>query len=305
MSLHKNFIPTFCLSGLIVWVCSFACSSLQAQIRVDLQLDRQVYIAHEAITGKLSVVNNSGRDLIFGESNGRPWLDFAIHDARGNIISPIQATPNVPAIRVGSGQTHTMRVIVNDVYPMSQIGTYRIKASVNFPQIRQAFRSREHRVQVTEGQVLGEPHIVGVPPGYPGAGTYRIYELLTYYHGQRQKALYFRLKDQRSGRVRKTFSIGDYLAVRPPQHKLDRSNQLHIVHMAAPQLYFYTVIDLDGEVVIREKRFEKNGNRPMLVSTDFGEVQLRGGISEDEAQTPYERREFRLISERPPGMPQF
>ncbi len=275
-----------------------------AQISVDLELDRSIYIAHEPITGKLTVVNRAGRDLIFGDSNGRSWLDYSITDSRGNLVSPIQASSGVKPVMIASGQTHQMKVVVNDIYPMSQIGTYRVTTTVSFPQINRVFQSKSLTVQIVEGTPLWN-QIVGVPEGYPGAGTYRIYELLTYFHGTRQKALYFRLKDNTTGRAIRTFSLGDYLNVRPPAKAIDRSNQLHILHMTAPQQYYYTLVDLDGEVITREKYFEAKSSRPELITLPSGEVELRGGITEEQSKSPYEKREFRRISERPPGMPRL
>lgn len=288
----------------IFFLVAAAPIAAKAQILVDLKLDRGVYIAHEPIGAKLTIVNRAGRDLIFGDTNGRSWLDFSVTDSRGNLVSPIQAARGARPVVIASGQTHQMRVVVNDVYPMGQIGSYRVRASVSFPQINRVFQSKSLTVQVAEGKPFWN-QIVGVPPGYPGAGTYRVYELLTYFHGSRQKALYFRLKNNTTGRVLRTFSLGDYLSVRPPTHGIDSSNQLHVIHMTAPQQYYYTVVDLDGEVITREKYYEKKGSRPTLVTLSSGDIELRGGITEEEAKTPYEKREFRRLSERPPGIPRI
>ena len=108
---------------------------------------------------------------------------------------------------------------------MDQTGTYRVKAIVSFPQINQVFSSKNAMVQIAEGKPYWS-QVVGVPQGHPGAGTYRVYELLTYYHGTRQKALYFRLRDNKSSRVLRTYSLGDFLSVRPPKHGIDKENNL-------------------------------------------------------------------------------
>lgn len=294
--------------GTGIWLAlillGFSGGILRGQISVDLKLDRKIYIAHEPITGKLTVVNRAGRDLIFGNINGRNWLDFTVTDSKGQLISPARRAEGPRPVMIASGQSHQVDVVINQVYPMGSIGTYRVKASVSFPQINRVFQTKTHLVQVAEGNPLWS-QVVGVPDGYQGAGTYRIFQLLTYYHGSRQKALYFRLKKNDTGRALKTYSVGNYLGVIPPKYGVDRANQLHVLFMTAPQAYFYTVIDVEGTVVTREKYFEKNGSRPTLVTSEFGEIGLRGGMTEEEANTPYERREFRMISERPPGMPRL
>lgn len=275
-----------------------------AQINLELKLDRSLYLAHEPITGELTVVNLAGRDLIFGDSGGMSWLDFTVTDGRGHLITPVQGVEGARPIVIGAGQTHKHKVTINKRYPMSTIGSYRVKAAVNFPQINRVFESKTITVQVTEGQPMWS-QIVGVPQGHPDAGTYREYSLMTYYHGARAKSLYFRLKDSDSSLVFRTFPIGDYLALRPPAHAIDSQNQLHILHMTGPQAYRYTVINIDGEPVRQQTLYEKGANRPELKSNGMGDVSVTGGMSEDEARQPYEEQQFQPLSARPPGLPTF
>ncbi len=276
----------------------------QAQIQAELKFDRSLYIAHEPITATLTMVNRAGQDLIFGDSNGLSWLDFTITDNRGNLVSPARRGLNERPIVLSAGQTYKHKVVVNKNYPMAQLGMYRVKASITFPQINRVFDTKVVSIQVTEGQPLWS-QIVGVPPGYSGAGTYREYSLMTYYHGARSKALYFRLKDSDSGQVFKTYPIGDYLSVRKPQHAIDPQNQLHVLHLSAPKVYKYTVLGIDGDPVRQSNYYEKGANRPILKTSEFGEVTVSGGLTEQEVKTPYEQSEFRSISERPPGLPNF
>lgn len=275
-----------------------------AQINLELKLDRSLYLAHEPITGELTVVNLAGRDLIFGDSGGMSWLDFTVTDGRGHLITPVQGVEGARPIVIGAGQTHKHKVTINKRYPMSTIGSYRVKAAVNFPQINRVFESKTITVQVTEGQPMWS-QIVGVPQGHPDAGTYREYSLMTYYHGARSKSLYFRLKDSESSLVFRTYPIGDYLALRPPAHAIDYQNQLHVLHMTGPQAYRYTVINIDGEPVRQQTLYEKGANRPELKSNGMGDVSVTGGISEDEARQPYEEQQFQPLSARPPGLPTF
>ena len=83
-----------------------------------------------------------GRDLIFGNVAGRSWLDFSITDSKGHLITPITTAPAPRPVMIPAGQSHRMRVVVNNVYPMGQIGSYRVKASVSFPQINRVFQTK-------------------------------------------------------------------------------------------------------------------------------------------------------------------
>ncbi len=290
-------LPT-CLIAVFLAVAAPA----SAQINLDLKLDRSLYLAHEPITGELLIVNMAGRDLIFGESGGLSWLDFSVTDGRGHLITPVQGERSERPIVLGAGQTYKHKVTINRRYPMAAIGTYRVKASVHFPQINRVFETKQVTVQVTEGQPMWS-QIVGVPQGHPQAGTYREYSLMTYYHGARSKSLYFRLKDSDSGMVFRTYPIGDYMALRPPTHAIDSQNQLHILHMTGPQAYKYTVVNIDGEPVRQQTLYEKGANRPELKSSGHGDVTLVGGMTEEQAKTPYEQQQFHRLSDRPPGLP--
>lgn len=279
-------------------------SQVQAQIQAELKPDRTLYIAHEPITATLTIVNRAGQDLVFGDSNGMSWLDFTITDNRGHLITPVRRGLNERPIVLSAGQTYKHKVVINKLYPMAKIGIYRVKASITFPQINRVFDTKPVSVQVTDGQSMWS-QIVGVPQGYPGAGTYREYSLMTYYHGARNKALYFRLKNSDTGQVLKTYPIGDYMEVRKPQYLIDRQNQLHVLHLSAPKVYKYTVIGVDGDPARQMSYYEKKTNRPILKGTEYGDVSVVGGFTEEEMRTPYEESEFRRLSERPPGMPNF
>jgi len=288
---------------LIAWFLT-AAGSASAQINLELKLDRTLYLAHEPITGELIIVNMAGRDLIFGESGGLSWLDFTVTDGAGHLITPVQGEANERPIVLGAGQTYKHKVMINRRYPMANIGTMGVKASIHFPQINRVFETKPVLIQVTDGQRMWS-QIVGVPQGHPQAGTYREYSLMTYYHGARSKALYFRLKGSDSGVVFRTYMIGDYLTLRPPEKAIDSQNQLHILHMSGPQAYKYSVINIDGELIRQENLYEKGSNRPQLKNSGHGDVSVIGGITEEEAKTPYEVQEFHPISERPPGLPTF
>lgn len=279
-------------------------TQVHAQIQAELKPDRTLYIAHEPITATLTIVNRAGQDLVFGDSNGMSWLDFSITDNRGHLVTPVRRGLNERPIVLSAGQTYKHKVVINKLYPMAKIGIYRVKASITFPQINRVFDTKPVSVQVTEGQAMWS-QIVGVPQGYPGAGTYREYSLMTYYHGARNKALYFRLKNSDSGQVLKTYPIGDYMEVRKPQYLIDRQNQLHILHLSTPKVYKYTIIGVDGDPVRQMNFYEKATNRPILKGNESGEVAVVGGFTEEEMKTPYEESEFRRLSERPPGIPNF
>jgi hypothetical protein len=287
---------------LLLFTISLFAERAEAQIQVELKLDRKLYVAHEPISGELIMVNRTGRDLVFGDSGGLSWLDFSVTDSRGHLITPVANVKNERSMVLAAGQTHRHKVTINRYYPMATIGLYRVKANVTFPSINRVFTSQQQTVQITDGQPMWS-QIVSVPPGYPDAGRNREYSLMTFYHGARGKSIYFRMKDSDSGMVYKTYPIGDYMTVRKPVQAIDSQNNLHILHMSGPQAYKYTIVGIHGDPIKQENLYEKGNNRPELRSTDYGDVSVVGGITQEQKETPYEQVQFRRLSERPPGMP--
>ena len=278
----------------------------RAQLDIGLELDKKTFMTHEPVTGVLTMVNRAGREIVLdGPPSGAPWLDFNVVDGRQRLITPVRGVKNPAPLILPNGQPHRIKVMVNLSYPMSESGLYRVKTRVYFPPLKRYFETRVQTVNIVDGQVMWGPQPFGVPAGFDGAGTYRAYTLLTFYQGAQQRSIYFRLSDHDSGRVFSTYSLGQYMMARPPQHAIDNQSRLHVLHMAAPQQYFYSVITPDGKAEQKAYR-EKGTSRPELVTNQqTGEVAVRGGVSEDEMQVPYEEKEFHKLSERPPGMPIF
>jgi len=251
------------------------------------------------------LVNRAGREIVLDNPPNSMWLDFNVTDSRGNLIPPVTGAPKPRPLILASGAPHRIRVMVNQAYPMGESGMYRVKVRVFFPPIGRYFETRVKTVNLVDGQPLWGPQVIGVPRGYEGAGSYRAYTLLTFFQGSQKRSLYFRLSDKDTGRVRATYSLGEFMNARPPQQAIDSNSRLHVLHMATPGQYFYTVIEPTGNVASQTAYREKGSSRPEMVSSASGEVAVRGGATETEMGTPYEEREFRKASERPPGLPGF
>ena len=275
--------------------------SLHAQIQVTYKLDKKVYMAHEAISGRLRIVNRAGRDLVLEGKNGISWLDFQVTDASGNLITPIRGKPGLESLVIKAGQVLDRKVFVNRRYPMGQKGIYRIRANVYFAPLNRYFRTGIESLQITNGREFWS-QVVGVPSGYADEGSFRKYEVLRFDY-QAQKEIYFRLSRGDSGSVIMTYSLGKLLMVTDPRMGVDSDNRLHVLHMGAPQSYAHTIIDVEGKAAPQEFFFAEGENRPRLVRVGSGDIVVEGGIAADQKDTVYERNEFHKLSELPPGMP--
>jgi len=274
---------------------------VHAQLDVQFTPTKKTYIAHEAITGVLRLTNNAGRDIVLGGKAGRSWLDFQVTDGRGHLLPTRRDAVKQAPIVLRNNQPYEFTVIVNQNYAMGETGLYRIKPNVYFPPVDRYFSTPVLSVQVTDGRPFWSQPF-GVPPGREGAGTYREYSLINFANLS-QKELYVRLSDKSSGQVLTTFSLGRMLTVHPPTYGVDSQNRMHVLHMVAPKAYAHVVVDVDGQMLTREIYYEKESDRPKLVTISDGSLGIYGGMTAEEHDTPYEEREFRKLSELPPGMP--
>jgi hypothetical protein len=113
-------------------------------------------------------------------------------------------------------------------------------------------------------------------------------------------SLYVRVQNKDSGVVYATYSLGRTIAFEEPQAEIDRANQLHVLHCAAPRTWSYARIGLNGELLEHSSLMETK-TRPRLVHSSNGEVAVRGGMIEAPAQNS--RSTAPKLSARPPGAP--
>lgn len=289
------------LLGAVCCYFGFGVTAANAQLQVEFTPTKKTYVAHEAITGVLRLTNNAGRDIVLGGKDGRSWLDFQVTSGRGHLLPTRQDAVQQPPIVLRNNQPYEITVVINRNYAMGETGLYRVKPNVYFPPVDRYFSTPPMSIQVTDGRPFWSQPF-GVPPGRPGAGSYREYSLINFANLS-QKELYVRLTDKASGQVITTFSLGKLLTVHPPVKGVDSKNRMHVLHMAAPKAYAHVVIDVDGQVLSRDIYYEEGSNRPNLVSTSDGSLGIYGGITAEDHDIPYEQREFRKLSELPPGMP--
>jgi hypothetical protein len=113
-------------------------------------------------------------------------------------------------------------------------------------------------------------------------------------------SLYVRVQNKDSGVVYATYSLGRTIAFEQPQAEIDRANQLHVLHCAAPRAWSYARIGLDGQL-LEHSSFMETKTRPRLVHSGSGEIAVRGGAMEASAKSS--ARKAPKLSSRPPGQP--
>lgn len=287
----------FCLLFACVF---FLAGTACAQIQVELKLKRRQYIAHEPIMATLAITNLAGRDVDLREHQGQQWFGFEVTGREGQPIAPAKVENVEPSLRVESGKTVTRKINLTSLYPVNELGTYRVRANVFFGDLNKFFYSQTKAFQVTDARAIWQK-TVGVPEIAKAPGTVRTYSLLSNRFPD-HTSLYVRVEDKNTGIVYATYSLGRVIAFDEPRAEIDQANQLHVLHCAAPRTWAYSHVDLNGEM-LKHSTFLETKTRPRLRHDADGTVAVRGGIAEDAVVKAAGKNAAPKLSSRPANIP--
>jgi hypothetical protein len=284
----------------------FACIFLfavsgEAQIQVDMKFKRLQYIAYEPVMATLEITNLAGRAVDLHDADGQSWFGFEVTGSESQPIAPMAADSTQAPLRIETGQKVTQRIDLGALYPVHDFGTYHVRAHIYFADLGKFFYSASRVFEVTDARPIWQ-QTVGIPDGIAAPGEARTYSLLSNRFPD-HTALYVRVQDRDNGIVYATYSLGRSIAFEQPQTEIDRANQLHVLHCAAPRAWTYSRVGLNGEL-LGHSSFMETKTRPRLVRSANGEVAVKGGVIEaPAAQTKTIRETAPKLSDRPPGVP--
>jgi hypothetical protein len=277
----------------------FLATAARAQIQVELKFKRLQYVAHEPVMATIKITNLSGRDIDLHDENGQRWFGFEVNAGEGRILAPLERAASEPALHVPMGRTVTRQINLTPAFPVHDFGSYHVRANVYFADLNKFFYSQAKVFQVADARPIWQ-RTVGIPDGMPGAGEMRTYSLLSNRFPD-HTSLYVRVENKNLGVVHSTYSLGRVIAYDEPQAELDRGNQLHVLHCAAPRTWAYSHIGLNGKL-LAHSTFMETKTRPRLRHAADGAIAVRGGrlnlpIAES-AQKPVPK-----LSAQPPSLP--
>src|SRR5215469_2664808 len=273
-------------------------TAADGQIQVDLKFKRLQYIAYEPVVATVAITNLAGRDIELRDADGQSWLGFELTGSEEEPIAPLSTANREPPLKIAAGQRVTRQIDLTPLYPVHEFGDYHVRTNVYFADLGKFFYSPNRVFEVTDARPIWE-QTVGVPNGVAGSGEVRTYSLLTNRFPD-HTSLYVRVQDKDTGVVYATYSLGRTIALEQPQAEIDRANQLHVLHCAAPRAWSYARIGLNGELLTHSS-FMETKTRPHLVHSGNGEIAVHGGMIEAPAQSSGSKAP--KLSARPSGAP--
>lgn len=282
----------------VLFFAVLGAGTVEAQIQVELKFKRLQYVAHEPVMATVKITNLAGRDIDLRGEKGQRWFGFEVTAGEGRLLAPTSQDAELP-LRMEAGQTVRRKINLTPLFPVHELGPYHVRANVFFADLNKFFYSQTKVFQVGDARPLWQ-RTVGVPEGMPGAGAVRTYSLLTNRFPDYTK-LYVRVEDKGTGAVYSTFSLGRVIAVDEPQAELDRANQLHVLHCAAPRTWAYSRIGVNGEL-LAQSTFMETKTRPRLQHATDGAIAVRGGVLDAPARQTT-RKSAAKLSTRPAPPP--
>jgi hypothetical protein len=294
--MNKRLLPALLAAALV-----FA-PRLHAQLTVDMTIKRRLYVMYEPILVTVSIANHSGRDITLNDADGQKWFSFQITNGDGQVVAPINGDYQLNPLTIPAGQTVRRSLNLAALYKVHEFGSYHAKASVYSPDYHQYFSSRAQEFQVTDGRIFWQ-QTVGVPAGYPGAGSTRTISFLMF-RPESQTVLYIRVQDKDGGVVYITSPLGKLLSGFDPEIQLDKNNQVHVLQLIGAKTFVYTIIGLNGEWLAQDT-YNAVRSRPVLRKTAAGDVEVKGGDLDVPVDASVAKPNVPKVSDRPQGFPQL
>jgi hypothetical protein len=244
-------------------------------VSVEITLDQEQFLAHEALNVAVRVANFSGRTLKLGDQPD--WLRLSVQSDNGLEATPLGTPPVLGEFELPTASRGTRRVDIAPYFTIEKLGRYQVTAVVRIPDLNLEVTSPPKRFNIVGGTKFWEQNF-----GLPASGTgdraveIRKYALVQALHAN-QTELYFRLSDASDERVFKVFPLGVMLAFSDPEMRLDRQSSLHLLFQMGARNFTYDVLRPNGELMVRQL-YQYTTSRPTLRVKEDGTVKVVGGI---------------------------
>jgi hypothetical protein len=247
---------------------------LSAQVTVEVRTDQDEFLPGEDIPAIARIVNHSGETLKLGNDN--EWLKFSISGRDGYVVLKTGEVPVTQPFTLQSSERATVHVNLAPYFHLPRPGHYLITATLTVPGWTRQISSSPKGFDVIQGARLWQEQF-GVPPpadttnAMPEVRTYALQEA-NYLHSR--IILYAQVTDK-EGKLNKVIPVGPMVSFGQPDAKVGKFSDLNILYQNGPRTFNYTVINPDGQVILRQTY--DYTSRPRLIPNADGELAVVGG----------------------------
>ncbi len=245
----------------------------QAQISVQLTMERDALMLFESIPVVANVHNFSGHTIQLADDGQMPWLNFLVSDEAGATISPVGNKLAIEPVKIAPGTTVKITFDLLTHYDLRQRGTFIARAVVNGDGAHAL--SSPVKFNITGGRELWKQTVgLHVAAGQTNE-DYRTYALLSR-RAEHSEVLYASVQDDPHQLVYGTIPLGDTISVGNPSAMIDNDGHLHVLFRSGPRSHSYAEVDPNAKVVKRAV-YSDVLSTPQLVAEADGTVAVHGG----------------------------
>lgn len=288
------------MQRIAIFIAAFAALVVgaSAQVNVNIEVKRRTYIRYEPLLVTVTVSNLAGRDLLL-EDGEAPWFGFSvIHGESQTLLPPRNPDYTLDPLELKIGETVKRTVNINKLFPISEYGIHRIKATIYVKSLNKYFTSRTANIDISEGTTMWK-QTVGVPDTMPNAGRMHEMSLLSM-QGTRHRYLYCRVTEPESGNILCMQRLGHLVENTKFDAKFDATNTLHVLQLVGPKTYTLTQISANGEVH-GQWIYDAPKFKPFLRPDGTGNLTIVGASRR--AEVPADAPPVPKLSDRPANLP--
>jgi hypothetical protein len=283
--------------AIIFMATGLAVSQSQAQIALQLSMERDDYILYEEVPLVVSIHNMSTRPVTLesGE-DGKSWLFLQVYQGEADMVREVKPLVLTDSVVVPPGESLSRQINLTPLFELRHRGLYKVQAMVKSGTVSAA--SRTFEFSLINGQELWKQR-VGVRGDTQAEDSYRTYALQLR-RGKDHDYLYACVRDDDSGLVYGMLPLGVYIPLEPPSTMVDRTTDLHVMLRCGPRQMAYAKIDVYARILDRAI-YTDLSTAPYLARSANGSVAVQGG------EKIYPRQERVMSAEElqpPPPPPQ-
>ncbi|WP_176015145.1 hypothetical protein [Victivallis sp. Marseille-Q1083] len=282
--MKRLILSLFCLAALLMPMLS------QAQVALELKLNRRNFLRYEPIIATVLMRNDSAQPLVFGDDPRlKGELKFEILDRERQPIASTLTDYSLAGLILRAGETKEIKLQLDKYYKLDKSGIYRGHVYITHPSLTAAFQSKDVIFEVTPGVPVWEI-TVGVPDldeeNKPAAErskvknrTFRIVSLME----SSDKYYYLIVEDAKM--IYAIHCLGQALAEERFQANVDMFSNLHILLPLTPKIFRYFIYNIDGRLTATAVYRSSNSVPSLFRNPENGSVQVLGGELVEDAKS--------------------
>ncbi len=249
---------------------------VSAQITMTVTTERYRYICYEPITVTITLKNNSGHTLHFGNDPVEGGhMKFELRSLKNIPIPPLDASFNPAAnLILSPGIVKALSLPLNNYFDVQAEDDYELVVRINHRRLGSDYLSKPIIIQVRHGVRVWENH-VGVPSS-PDNQVIPVRKCsLNIFHQEDGDLYYLQLEDNDSVYV--VARLGPRVHGVKPRCDVDALSRIHTLIQTAPRLFQHRVFDHNGQLKLTSA-YTISDTTPMLIrDPDIGRVMVSGG----------------------------